>query len=284
MGDQRALFLALARRRFFRRPQAGEDLITSAQRQLQEEFSRYVNADSAARLSIFASLGQTAEIRLGFEADLDWRAIDPSVACLASPAWLHSVYAQLSHLTQHLYPKVWTPWDAWQHYTQHHWTVNRFRHACALELQVSADALSLDQLQAWAESRSLHDPWTVMRQLGLPEGFRPWTLAALERRAAHRPQQQLIKALKSLREVVRQMPRSRTPSVRPYPAVLLLPADDDGCTVEYADEWMQGRLSSHAFECRGDMQGLSDLKRFLRHLRAAQQATEDVLKLFEEEW
>ena len=284
LADHRALWLALARARWLRPPAAGEDLIDAARAALRAEIGPQLDEAAAARLTVFAHPGCRPELRLGFQPRLDWRAVDQSVLDDASPQWLWSVYVHLSALTRRLYPRVWTPWDAWQHYTQQHWTTASFRAHCALELGVSAAELSQAELQGWANHWSLHDPWTVMAGLGLPPEFRPWPLTRLTRESTGLNQHRVARELEGLKKTVQQLPSGRTPKVEPYPAVLLLPPDDQGITAEYADEWGHGHLHSHAFECSGDDAGLRELRRFTKHLRRAQQGIEAVLDTLSDDW
>ncbi|GAA5512499.1 hypothetical protein Dcar01_01213 [Deinococcus carri] len=263
------------------RPQPGETLPMFAGRALGDGLrARFPEAATPMlRLEVESHHPATLEVR--FEPVIESRSLSAEFLNATDPLWLQTVMAYLSTASSQGL-SVWTPYDAWHHYTRGWGDFESFRGQCAVDQQIPEEDLTDRDVQVWAEMHEMLDPWTVARQLRLDPGRKLLSLPTLERQAATPLHRRIAEQLVALVHLDRRIPAGHTSQQRPCPHVIVFYEGDEGLSVEFATEFLETVDLGPALRVNVDPGGLRVFNAYARHAQTLFRHTEALLDLLQE--
>ncbi|MEF2278304.1 hypothetical protein V3W47_08320 [Deinococcus sp. YIM 134068] len=280
------VFEHLARHRLLPgRPEPGETLPVFAGRALKSGLrARFPEtAVPTIRLEVAGHpLGHhPATLEVSYQPVIEYRGLSAEFLNVTDPLWLQTVMAYLSTASSQGL-SVWTPYDAWHHYTRGWGDFESFRRQCGVDQQVPEQDLTDRDVQAWAEMHDMLDPWTVARQLRLDLGSKLLSLPALERQAATPLHRRIAEQLVALVRLDRRIPAGYTQQQRPCPHVIAFYDGDDGLCLEFANEFLETVDLGPALRVNVDQGGLGVFNTYARHAQTLFRHTEALLDLLQE--
>ncbi|GAA5534807.1 hypothetical protein [Deinococcus aluminii] len=267
------------------RPQRGETLPVFAGRALgnglRARFPEAATPTLRLEVADHHRRHHAATLAVSYEPVIEYRCLSAEFLHMTDPLWLQTVMAYLSTASSQGL-SVWTPYDAWHHYTRGWGDFESFRRQCALDQQVPEQDLTDKDVQTWAEMHDMLDPWTVARQLRLDPGHKLLSLPALERQAATPLHRRIAECLTALVHLDRRIPAGHTLQHRPCPHVLAFYDGDDGLCLEFAAEFLETVDLGPALRVNVDPGGLKVFNAYARHAQTLFRHTGALLDLLQE--
>lgn len=266
-------------------PEPGETLPVFAGRALESGLRARLLETAAPTLRLEVAghhlRHHPATLEVSYEPVIEYRGISAEFLSATDPLWLQSVMAYLSTASSQGL-SVWTPYDAWHHYTRGWGDFESFRRQCSVDQQVPEKDLTDQDVQAWAAAHDMLDPWTAARQLRLDPRQKVLSLPAVERQAATPLQRRIAERLTELVRLDRRIPAGHTPRKPPCPHVLVFYDGDEGLGLELAAEFLETLDTGPALRVNVDPGGLKVFNTYARNAQTLFRHTEALLDLLQE--